>query len=226
MDISTAPRSPAPTRVLALVSGVVGLLAGLFLLGFFTLEPYGVYLAGFSLGHINDVLGTVQFATLAPVAWALGRRLPAAGPVRVATVVGVGAMVAFSVLSLLLVLDVMTFAQQIGPVIVAIVAIYGWLIAVNLVAHRTRALPRAVSRVGMLVGAGLLIGLVLTAAGYVLPGIAGRLTSWVGYGLGGAAWLGLPVYALLLASRVFAGPRPTPTSDVPESDHVPGGVSS
>ena len=36
---------------------------------------------------------------------------------------------------------------------VTIVAIYGWLLAVNLVAHRTRTLPRAVTRTGVLLAA-------------------------------------------------------------------------
>ena len=142
MEHPTRLADPVPARVCALVSGVVGLLAGVFLIGFFTLDSYGVRLAGFSLGHVNDILGAVQFAALAPVVWALGRRLPATRTVRVATGVALAATAAFVVLSVLLIAGVLTFAQQIGPVIVTIVAIYGWLLTVNLVAHRTRTLPR------------------------------------------------------------------------------------
>ena len=103
----TGRSGPGPR--LRLVSGVVGLLAGLFLLGFFALDSYGVRLAGFSLGHLNDILGAVQFAALAPVVWALGRRLPATRTVRVATGVAVAATVAFVVLSVLLIAGVLTF---------------------------------------------------------------------------------------------------------------------
>ena len=220
MEQPTPPVEPIPARVLALVSGVVGLLAGLFLLAFFTLDSYGARLGPLSLGTVNDVLGAVQFAALAPVAWALGRRLPATRMVRAATAVAVVAMVAFVVLSVLLVTDVLAFEQQIGPQIVAILAIYGWLLLVNLVAHRTRSLPRAVTRMGVLLGVGLITGLVLVGAGFVLPGLIGSLATWVGYALGGIAWLALPIYVLLLAARVF--PRsPSPVAAAP-AQSVPG----
>jgi hypothetical protein len=211
MARSPVPPDPVATRALAWTSGVVGLLAGLLLVGSFTLDSYGVRLAGFSLGRLDDILGTVQFAALAPVAAALGGRLPHTRTIRVATAVGVVAMVAFVVLGILLVTDVLTFATQIGPVLVAIVAIYGWLLLVNLRAHRTRTLPRPVTRTGVLVGSGLFTGLVLVGAAYVVPGIVGRAVLVLGYGVGGLAWLSLPVYVLLLARLVFAHPSPAAT---------------
>ena len=207
MEHPTRPSDPIPARAFAWVSGVVGFLAGAFLLGFFALDSSGVRLAGFSLGLVNDILGAVQFAALAPVAWALGRRLPPTRTVRIATVVAVAASVAFVVLSVLLIAGVLTFSQQIGPVIVTIVAIYGWLLAVNLVAHRTRTLPRTVSCTGLLVAVALLTALVLVGAGYVLPRIFGQLATWLGYGIGVVGWLGLPLYVLLLAVRVFPHSR-------------------
>jgi len=204
MEYPTRPAPSVPARALAWVSGIVGLLAGLFLLGFFALDSYGVRLAGLSLGHINDILGAVQFAAFVPVVWTLGRQLPAARTVRVATVVAVVAAVAFVVLSVLLVAGVLTFDQQIGPVIVAIIAIYCWLLVVNLVAHRTRALPRAVSRTGVLLAVAMLTAQVLVAAGYALPGAVSQVVTWLGYGLGAVSWLALPAYVLLLALRVFS----------------------
>ena len=203
MEHQTRPADPTSARAFAWISGVVGLLAGAFLLGFFALDSYGVRLAGFSLGHVNDILGAIQFAAFVPVAWALGRRLPATRTVSVATVVAVAAAAAFVVLSVLLIAGALTFSQQIGPVMVTIVAIYGWLLAVNLVAHRTRTLPRAVSRSGVLFAVALLTGLVLVGAGYALPGVVGQPVTWLGYGLGVVGWLGLPVYVLQLAIRVF-----------------------
>ena len=200
----------ALVRILALLSGVVGLLAGLVLIVFFIVEYNRGPVASFSIGHLNDVLGAVQFATLAPVAWALGQRLPASRAVRVATVVAVVAMVAFAVLGILLVTYVLTFEQQIGPVMVTIIVIYGWLLAVNLVGHRTQALPREVTRFGVLLGAGFLVAIALMGAGYLLPEVAGQLVTWVGYAVAAPAWLALPVYVLLLATRVFSHP-PSPT---------------
>ena len=217
MEHPTRPDRPGPARALAWVSGVVGLLAGAFLIGFFALDSYGVRLAGFSLGHLNDILGAVQFAALAPVVWVLGRRLPATRTVRVATVMAVSAAIAFVVLSLLLIAGVLTFGQQIGPLMVTIVAIYGWLLAVNLVAHRTRTLPRAVTLTGVLLAVTLLTALVLVGAGYVLPGIVGQLVTWLGYGLGVVGWLGLPLYVLLLALRVFPRSRSSAGSAAAQS---------
>jgi len=155
------------------------------------------------LGYLNDILGAIQFAALTPVVWALGRRLPATRTVRVATVLAVVAAAAFVVLSVLLITGALTFSQQIGPVMVTILAMYGWLLVVNLVGHRTRTLPRAVTRTGVLLAVGLLTGLVLVGAGYVLPGVVGQGVTWLGYGLGVLGWLGLPLYVLLLALRVF-----------------------
>jgi hypothetical protein len=203
MEHPTRPADPSPARSFAWVSGVVGLIAGAFLIGFFALDSYGVRLGGFSLGHVNDILGAVQFAALAPVVWALRRRLPATRTVRVATAVALVATIAYVVLSVLLVAGALTFEQQIGPIMVTILAVYGWLLTVNLVAHT-----------GVLVAVTLLTALVLVGAGYVLPGIVGQLVTWLGYGLGVVGWLGLPVYVLLLALRVFprspssAGPAP------------------
>ncbi len=203
MEHPTRPADPIPARAFAWISGVVGLLAGAFLLGFFALDSSGGRLAGLSLGGVNDILGAIQFAAFVPVAWALGRRLPATRAVRVATVAAVAAAAAFVVLSVLLIAGALTFSQQIGPVMVTIVAIYGWLLAVNLVAHRNRTLPRAVSRTGVLLAVALLTGLVLVGAGYALPGVIGQPVTWLGYGLGVVGWLGLPLYTLLLALWVF-----------------------
>lgn len=224
MEHPTRGPEAGPVRALAVLSGVVGGLAGLFLIGFFTLEPYGVRLAGVSLGTINDVLGAIQFAALAPVAWGLGRRLPATRIVRVATGTALIAMLGYVVLSVLLVAGVLTFAEQIGPVIATIVAVYAWLLTVNLVGHRTRTLPRGVTRAGVLLAGGLLTGLVLAGAGYVLPGIGGRLVTWLGYGLGGLGWLGLPLYVLLLATWVFG--RPPPSFQSTNHHSIPEGISS
>ena len=216
MQHSTRPANLIPARVFAWVSGVVGVLAGAFLLGFFALDSYGVRLAGFTLGQLNDILGAVQFAALAPVAWVLGRRLPATRTARVATVLAMAATGAFVVLSVLLIAGALTFTQQIGPLMVTIVAIYGWLLVVNLVAHRTRTLPRAVTRTGVLCAVALFTALVLVGAGYVLPGIVGQLVIWLGYGLGLVGWLGLPLFVLLLARRVFPPYRSSAVSAATE----------
>jgi hypothetical protein len=189
-------------RTCALVSGIAGLVAGLLLIGFFTLaNPYNATW----LGTANDVVGIIQFAAFAPVVWALRRRLPATRWLRAVTVVAVAAAIAFAVLSVLLVTDVLTFEQQIGPVIVAILLIYAWLLTANLAAHRFRTLPRAVTLSGVMLGVGFLTGMVLVGASLVLANPVGQIIGWAGYAVSFLGWLGLPVYSLLLAARVFTG---------------------
>jgi hypothetical protein len=206
--ISTRARSSSPidfARACALVSGVSGVVAGLLLIGFFTLaNPYVATPGGPTwLGTANDVVGIIQFAAFAFVIWALRRRLPTTPWVRVFTAVAVAAAIAFAVLSVLLVADVLTFEQQIGPVIVMIVIIYVWLLSANLAAHRFRTLPRAVTLSGVMLGVGFLVGMVLVGASLVLSSSSGQILGWVGYALGFVGWLGLPIYSLLLAARVF-----------------------
>jgi hypothetical protein len=207
ISISAGTRSGTwLARTCALVSGITGLVAGLLAIGFFTLaNPYDATPGGPTwLGPANDVVGAIQFVAFAPVIWALRRRLPATRWVRPLTVVAVAVAIAFAVLSVLLVANVLTFAQQIGPVIVTIVVIYVWLLTVNLAAHRFRTLPRAVTLSGVMLGVGFLVGMVLVGASLVLPDPVGQIIRWAGYAVSFLGWLGLPVYSLLLAARVFS----------------------
>ena len=224
MEHPTRLPETGPIRALAVLSGVVGVLAGLFLIGFFTLTSYGVRLAGVSLGTINDVLGAIQFATLAPVAWGLGRRLPATRIVRAATGTALIAMAGYVVLSVLLVAGVLTFEQQIGPVVATIIAVYAWLLTVNLVGHRTRTLPRAVTRAGVLL------------AGVCSPAWcwSGPATSCPGSAVG---WR--PGWATASGESAGSGCRSTPCCSRPgcsaappsllpadHNDHITEGISS
>jgi len=210
ISISAGARSGTRiARTCALVSGIAGLIAGLLLIGFLGLaNPSDATPGGPTwLGSANDVVGTIQFAAFAPVIWALRRRLPATRWVRALTVVAMAAAIAFAVLSVLLVATVLTFEQQIGPVIVTIVVIYVWLLTVNLAAHRFRTLQRTVTLSGVMLGLGFLVGMVMVAASLVLSNSVGQIIGWAGYALAGLGWLSLPVYSLLLAARVFTDPE-------------------
>ena len=206
--ISLLARSGSRTqfaRACALVSGIAGLVAGLLLIGFFALaSPHDSTPGGPTwMGTANDVVGIVQLAAFAPVIWALRRRLPPTRWLRAITVVAVAATIAFAVLGVLLVTNVLTFEQQIGPLIVTILLIYAWLLTANLAAHRFRTLPRAVTPERRDAGCRLPYG---HGACRRQPGSCqpcwsddrmGRLRSRL-------PWLlGLPVYSLLLAARVF-----------------------
>ena len=69
----------------------------------------------------------------------------------------------------LLIADVLTFETQVGYVMVAIAVVMAWVLQVGLSAHRTLTLPRPVTRLAVLVGAGFFAGLVLVASGFAVP---------------------------------------------------------
>ena len=187
-------------RVAAWVSGAAGILAGVLLVMFFALAGRH----GWDwTGTANDVAVAVQFAAFAPAAWALRRRLPATRAVQAGTVAAVFAMIAAAVLHLLLVAGALSFEAQVPAAIAAFLVVYAWLLGAGLAAHRARALPRPVTRTGLLLAVAFLVGMVLAGAGLVLPGPSGRLALWLGLALGFPGWLGLPAYPLVLARYVF-----------------------
>jgi hypothetical protein len=198
-------------RTWAWLSGWSGVAAGILLVLFFALaDPFGTAepVGGWTwTGPANDVAVALQFATFVPVAWALRGRLPATRAVRAGTVAAVIAMVAAAVLQVLLVAGVIPFETQLPFVMVAFVVVFGWLLGADFAAHRSRTLPRPLTRVGLLLGAGFIVGMLLAAAGLLLPGPAGQVVLWLGLGVGSVAWLALPAFPLLLARYVFTKER-------------------
>lgn len=197
-------RSSAPATW-ALVSGVAGVAANVLLVAFFVVA-LGLGLAQYGwLGTVNDAAIMVQFLAFVPVALALPGWLPQARSVRIATAAAVIGMVFVGVLQLLLIVRVLTFDVQVLLVVAAFLPVYGWVLAVSSVGHRSGTLPRSVTRFGLVLGVGFPVGLVIFAAG--LPfgwGSAVQLPFAVAGGvLAGLSWLALPVWPLLLARLVF-----------------------
>jgi hypothetical protein len=204
MTTTAAARTGSRTRWCALVSGWTGLAANVLLVLFFALgQASGDGPAGFGwLGSANDWLVAVQFGFLAPVAAAVGRRLPPSRWRSAVPAAGVAAMTAVVVLQLLLVLDVLPFERQVVLVVAAIVLVHLWLLLVNLLGHRTATLPRAVTRAGLLIGAAQPLGGVLVAAALLVPDPVREVLLVPGLAAGGAGWLALPVWPLLVARSV------------------------
>ena len=191
-------------RATAIVSGVAGLVANVFLALFFALaRPFDIHTGYSWLGPANDAVTVAQFATFVPVAVALRARLPVSRALNVMTSLAVAAMVAYVVLQVLLIADVLAFETQVGYVMVAIVVVVAWILQVSLSAHRTLALPRPVTRLGVLVGAAFFAGFVLVASGFAVPEPMRLVLFGLGGALGGLAWLAIPVFPLLLATHVF-----------------------
>jgi hypothetical protein len=203
----------------ALTSGITGLAANALLVLFFLLaQPFGVNgpLAGAGqdfmwLGTANDLVIVVQFLTFIPVALALRGWLPPLQSVRLATAAAVGAMVAVAILQLLLVAGVLEFDIQVMLVVATFLVVYAWVIVVSSTGHRHGALPRSVTRFGLLLGVSFPVGLVIGAAGLLFPwGSPAQLAFLIpGVAIAAIGWLGLPVWPLVLARLVFSKPYRT-----------------
>jgi hypothetical protein len=185
---------PSAARPFAVVSGVFGLAAGACFVFYAGAGGPGGGLAW--AGAAADVLGAVHLITLAPVALALRDRMPAARAARIA-----GAVVAVAAV-LTPALEIVT-RLGIWPGAVCAYLIFVWILLVSLTGHRRRALPRPLSRAGLLIGAGPPAGLVLLLPGLVTPEPLRQALLAAGIGVGVLAWLAQPLFALLLAKHVF-----------------------
>jgi len=81
--------------------------------------------------------------------------------------------------------------------------VFGWILLVSLAGHRRRALPRPVTRAGLLISAGVSVGAVLLLPVLVTPDPLRLALRAAGIGISLLAWLGQPVFTLLLAKYVF-----------------------
>jgi hypothetical protein len=209
-----ARQRTAGPALLALTSGITGLVANVLLVLFFLMgQPFGVdgplAEAGQDfmwLGRANDVVIIVQFLTFIPVALALRRWLPPTRSMRLATAAAVGAMMAVAILQLLLVAGVLEFDVQVILVVAMFLVVYAWVITVSSTGHRHGTLPRSVTRFGLLLGVTFPVGLVIAGAGMLFAGGSPAQLAFVipGVAIAAIGWLGLPVWPLVLARTVFS----------------------
>ncbi len=97
------------------------------------------------VGWLNDVFVLIQYALALPIAVVLHRLLRRHNPSLslAAMVVGIGGMLAIVVLQFLLVVDALTFAQQVVPVTIAILVVGLWLVITGYLARSTGRLPHS-----------------------------------------------------------------------------------
>jgi hypothetical protein len=216
--VTPARRPPVWAVGAALVSGVLGLVGNVFLVGFLALtHPYYSDPTWGWLGSASDVVAVGQFAALVPVIYAVGRLLPARRLMRACTALAMITTAGLALVSAALVAGLMTFDVQVWFVVGFLVPLYGWLLVANSVGHQAGALPRSVTRLGLLLGvtwpaaaalvlAGLLIGGVdLGSQSYGLPGAVLVVPGMV---LGLLSWLALPLWPLTLAATAYRSGRP------------------
>lgn len=201
-------RIASPT-LWALTSGISGVAANVLLLLDQLTENVGEARQYFMWlpAAIACVL-VVQFLTLIPVALALREWLPPTRSVRLATAAAVGAMLAVAILQLLLVIGALEFDVQVVLVMATFLLVSTWVLTVGSTGHRRSTLPRLVSRFGIVLGVSYPVGLVIAGAGLLFPlGSAAWFTFVIPGGvLLAIGWLGLAVWALVLARLVFSKP--------------------
>jgi len=133
------------------VSGVVGGIGLAFLVGMFAAFAAGARSTGMTLGWINDITGVVTLPIALPGILALHARVrPHAGPASDALLlVGLGAGGTIVVLQVLLVGEVLTFEEQIGPVSLAFLVLAAWFVLYGRLAARAGVLPGG-TRLGLI----------------------------------------------------------------------------
>jgi hypothetical protein len=148
----THPPALPPNRIsrvagwAAYASGVIGTISVFFFVLF-----VGAYVttgrpAPWPIGRINDLTSMLMYFVALPIPLALHERLKARATAlsRVAMLIGITGMVAIVVLQYLLVVGVLTFAQQGGPVTAAILVVGVWLLLTGYLGQSSGALPRGV----------------------------------------------------------------------------------
>jgi hypothetical protein len=114
-----------------------------FLVAMYLAFALGARSQGLAFGWINDTLAVVTGLLMLPIVVAVHiiLREPAPQPSRLALIVGIGANAAIVMLQALLVAGVLTFEQEIGPVLIAFLALVVWFVTTGLMGRSTGALP-------------------------------------------------------------------------------------
>ncbi len=131
----------------AIVSGIISAVGVVSLITMFILFATSLRELGLTFGLINDISVALHCLLAIPIALALHRiLLPHNAPLmRVATPVGIVAMVIAMILQLLLVFEVLTFQQQgVWVSLAMLLGVGSWLMITGLVARSTGRLPNSV----------------------------------------------------------------------------------
>ena len=131
----------------AIISGIISFVGIICLVTMFILFATPFKERGFIFGLLNDICVAVQYLLTIPISLAVHRILLPYNPilVRVATLVGIAAMLVVIALQLALVFEIITFQRQVVWLsLVMIVGVGSWLIITGLVARSAAKLPNSV----------------------------------------------------------------------------------
>lgn len=135
----------------AYANGVVSAVGLLFLVAMFASFAVGATSFGLVFGWINDVSAVVAALVMLPLVAAVHVLLRPHAPILsgLAMMIGIGANLAIMVLQSLLVVGVLTFQEEIGPVLIAFLFLVVWLVMTGYLGSSSGALPHGL-RMGLL----------------------------------------------------------------------------
>ena len=146
----------------AYLSGVFAILSAVFAILFFWLEAPGIANGAgqqpLIWGPLSDICPIVQMLALLVVVQALYRldRSGAALLERMTYLIGIVGTLGVSILQLLLVVGVISFEQEIGPMLIATAVVGVWLILVHYLGRRQAQLSARLAGLGIGVGIALM----------------------------------------------------------------------
>lgn len=162
-------RLARPAGWAAYLSGIAAVLGLASLVLFFSLESApSTAQAPHLWGPVSDIAPILQMVSLLIVALGLYRieRSKVASLSLIGSTIGILGMLGVILLQLFLIIKVITFEQEILPVLVATGTVGIWLILVNFSSRRQQDFPTRLAGLGMAVGAAFVLEpVMLTAAG-------------------------------------------------------------
>lgn len=193
----------------AYFSGIAAILGLVSLLLFFGLESAPITGRGFHIwGPVSDICPILQMVSLMVVASSLylSQRSRAPGISLISYAIGMAGMLGVVLLQFLLIINVIAFEQEVGPVLFATAAVGVWLFFVNFLGRRQGSLPSRLAWLGIAVGVAFIMEPVMLS-------MAGGAVAWRVFMsnyvlLVGSAivflisYVGFPVWAFWLG-RVF-----------------------
>ncbi|HET6392158.1 MAG TPA: hypothetical protein VFG13_05000 [Blastococcus sp.] len=182
----------------ARAAGLTGLAANALLVAFYAVEAGRRPPLRFSLGHANDLVGSVSTGLMVPVALAIS-------PDRWSRRLGLTSMTTLTLAGPALVAGLVPFRRQLPVVLTGFAGLSGWVVLTS--RGNGNALPEPVSRLGVGSGSAVLAGGTVAAVGLLFP--AGSRTRQAVFAVGSLpATVGvfaLPVW-FLRVGRLGAGP--------------------
>lgn len=197
----------------ATLSGIAAIVGMVSLSLFFGIEmgqTSGVHI----WGPISDIALLVQMLLLLVVARALYPLAAPAAPLlaRASIVLGAAGMLAAALLQFLLIIGVMPFEAEVGPLLFATAGVGVWMIAASHLCRKRGSLPSRLGWLGIAVGSAYVLQPVLMfALGGPLFWMQNIASSYLA--MGGAAfvflltYIGFPIWAIWLGRALGAGMR-------------------